>query len=29
MQLRDGESTTTVPVPMHKELKIGTFRSII
>lgn len=29
MQLRLAESTVTVPVPNHKELKMGTLRSII
>ena len=29
MQTRDGASTTTVPVPDHRELAIGTLRSII
>jgi predicted RNA binding protein YcfA (HicA-like mRNA interferase family) len=29
MQRRDGEITTTVPVPDHKELAIGTLSSII
>jgi len=29
MQRREGESTTTVPVPDHKELRMGTLRSII
>ena len=29
MQLRTPESTTTVPVPQHKELKTGTLLSII
>jgi predicted RNA binding protein YcfA (HicA-like mRNA interferase family) len=29
MQLRTAESTTTVPVPQHKELKTGTLLSII
>lgn len=29
MQLREEDHTTTVPVPDHKELRIGTLRSII
>jgi predicted RNA binding protein YcfA (HicA-like mRNA interferase family) len=29
MQLRTPESTTTVPVPKHKELRTGTLLSII
>ncbi len=29
MQKRIGKGTLTVPVPNHKELKIGTLRSII
>ena len=29
MQKRSGNTTTTVPVPDHKELKTGTFTSII
>jgi len=29
MQRSDEGSTTTVPVPDHRELKIGTLRSII
>ena len=29
MQKAEKESTRTVPVPNHKELKIGTLRSII
>ena len=29
MQLHTGESTTTVPVPMHNDLKPGTLASII
>jgi predicted RNA binding protein YcfA (HicA-like mRNA interferase family) len=29
MQLRTADSTITVPVPNHKELRIGTLRSII
>ena len=29
MQRRLGASTITVPVPNHKELRIGTLRSII
>ncbi len=29
MQKSSGESTVTVPVPDHKELKLGTLRSII
>jgi predicted RNA binding protein YcfA (HicA-like mRNA interferase family) len=29
MQRTDGESTTSVPVPNHREVKIGTLRSII
>ena len=29
MQLADGASTITVPVPDHAELKLGTLRSII
>lgn len=29
MQKSDSGSTITVPVPMHKELKEGTLRSII
>jgi predicted RNA binding protein YcfA (HicA-like mRNA interferase family) len=29
MQKRTGESTITVPVPDHKELRIGTLQSII
>ena len=29
MQKRTGEETITVPVPMHREIKIGTLQSII
>ncbi len=29
MQRQEAGSTTTVPVPDHKELRIGTLRSII
>jgi len=29
MQLRTGEATRTVPVPIHKDLKPGTLASII
>ena len=29
MQKRTSESTITVPVPDHKELRIGTLQSII
>lgn len=29
MQKRVGNTTTTVPVPDHKELKVGTLTSII
>jgi len=29
MQKNVGNSTVTVPVPLHKELKIGTLQSII
>jgi len=29
MQRRGAEGTTTVPVPDHRELRIGTLRSII
>lgn len=29
MQKRAGESTVTVPVPDHKEIKIGTLAAII
>ena len=29
MQKRSGDTTTTVPVPNHKELKAGTLTSII
>lgn len=29
MQKAEGNSTTTVPVPLHKELKTGTLQSII
>jgi predicted RNA binding protein YcfA (HicA-like mRNA interferase family) len=29
MQKRSGESTITIPVPDHKELRIGTLHSII
>ena len=29
MQKHSGKSTITVPVPLHKELKKGTLRSII
>jgi predicted RNA binding protein YcfA (HicA-like mRNA interferase family) len=29
MQRQDGDGTTTVPVPDHKELAIGTLRAII
>lgn len=29
MQLRTEETTITVPVPKHSELKIGTLKSII
>lgn len=29
MQKRDGNATVTVPVPMHREVRIGTLLSII
>lgn len=29
MQRSDAEGTTTVPVPDHRELRLGTLRSII
>jgi predicted RNA binding protein YcfA (HicA-like mRNA interferase family) len=29
MQLKTSDSTITVPVPDHKEIKIGTLQSII
>lgn len=29
MQKKEGDSTTTVPVPDHKELRIGTLLGII
>ena len=29
MQKRSGDTTTTVPIPNHKELKAGTLTSII
>jgi len=29
MQKLEGESTVTVPVPQHKEIRTGTLRSII
>ncbi|MGB5530603.1 MAG: type II toxin-antitoxin system HicA family toxin [Ignavibacteriaceae bacterium] len=29
MQKKSGETTITVPVPNHKEIKIGTLQSII
>jgi len=29
MQKREGDSTITVPVPNHREIKIGTLLSII
>ena len=29
MQKRDGISTVTVPVPMHREVRIGTLMSIV
>ncbi len=29
MQLKTFDSTITVPVPNHKEIKIGTLKSII
>ena len=29
MQKRAGNSTVTVPVPMHREIQIGTLQSII
>ena len=29
MQLRVGDSTRTIPVPLHKDLKPGTLASII
>lgn len=29
MQKRDSEGTVTVPVPNHKEIRIGTLQSII
>jgi predicted RNA binding protein YcfA (HicA-like mRNA interferase family) len=29
MQRREAGSTTTVPVPDHQELRLGTLRSII
>lgn len=29
MQKRSGDSTVTVPVPMHREVRLGTLLSII
>lgn len=29
MQLRHGQTTITVPVPAHEELRIGTLLSVI
>ncbi len=29
MRKRSGESTITIPIPDHKELRIGTLHSII
>ena len=29
MQRKDATGTTTVPIPNHKELRLGTLRSII
>lgn len=29
MQLQSADTTVTVPVPMHREIKIGTLQSII
>ncbi len=29
MQKREGNTTTTVPVPDHKDLRIGTLASIV
>jgi predicted RNA binding protein YcfA (HicA-like mRNA interferase family) len=29
MQKKTGTSTITIPIPNHKELKLGTLRSII
>ena len=29
MQMKTGSSTVTIPVPNHKELRIGTLQSII
>lgn len=29
MQRRDGMTTTTVPIPDHRELKVGTLLSIV
>jgi len=29
MQKKTGSSTITVPIPQHKEIRIGTLRSII
>jgi predicted RNA binding protein YcfA (HicA-like mRNA interferase family) len=29
MQRRTGETTVTVPVPNHREIRIGTLQSII
>ena len=29
MQRKDGDTTITVPVPNHREVKIGTLQSII
>jgi len=29
MQRRHGGTTTTVPVPLHRELRAGTLRAII
>lgn len=29
MQRRDGETTITVPIPMHKEIRTGTLLAII
>ncbi len=29
MQKRTGDSTVTIPIPNHKEIRIGTLKSII
>ena len=29
MQKKSGEGTITVPIPMHREIRIGTLQSII